>query len=116
MPASDGIKSTSSLTIYSEKSLILLSISLVGTLFIGRKTTVLMGLSVSFTLIIFLTFLLSIYLILRQKRISEMKSDFINNMTHEFKTPIATISIAADSIAKPKGDRRGGEGSASLRG
>jgi len=71
-------------------------------IFIGRKTTVLMGLSVSFTLIIFLTFLLSIYLILKQKRISEMKSDFINNMTHEFKTPIATISIAADSIANQK--------------
>lgn len=71
-------------------------------LFIGRKTTLLLGLSVSFTLIIFLTFLLSIYLILKQKRISEMKSDFINNMTHEFKTPIATISIAADSIANQK--------------
>ncbi|MCK9411577.1 MAG: HAMP domain-containing histidine kinase [Prolixibacteraceae bacterium] len=71
-------------------------------LFIGRKTTLLLGLSVSFTLIIFLTFLLSIYLILKQKRISEMKSDFINNMTHEFKTPIATISIAADSIANHK--------------
>jgi two-component system phosphate regulon sensor histidine kinase PhoR len=70
--------------------------------FIGRKTTLLLGLSVSFTLIIFLTFLLSIYLILKQKRISEMKSDFINNMTHEFKTPIATISIAADSIANQK--------------
>lgn len=71
-------------------------------LFVGRKTTLLLGLSVSFTLIIFLTFLLSIYLILKQKRISEMKSDFINNMTHEFKTPIATISIAADSIANQK--------------
>ncbi len=70
--------------------------------FIGRKTTLLLGLSVSFTLIIFLTFLLSIYQIIRQKRISEMKSDFINNMTHEFKTPIATISIAADSISNDK--------------
>lgn len=71
-------------------------------LFIGRKTTLLLGLSVSFTMIIFLTFLLSIYLIIKQKRISEMKSDFINNMTHEFKTPIATISIAADSISNDK--------------
>ncbi len=71
-------------------------------LFIGRTTTLLLGLSVAFTLIIFLTFLLSIILILRQKKISEMKSDFINNMTHEFKTPIATISIAADSIANEK--------------
>jgi two-component system phosphate regulon sensor histidine kinase PhoR len=71
-------------------------------LFIGRKTTVLLGLSVSFTMVIFLTFLLSIYLIIKQKRVSEMKSDFINNMTHEFKTPIATISIAADSISNDK--------------
>lgn len=71
-------------------------------LFIGQTTTLLLGLSTVFTLIIFLTFSLSILLILRQKKISEMKSDFINNMTHEFKTPIATISIAADSIANEK--------------
>ncbi len=70
--------------------------------FIGRKTTWLLGLSVIFTLIIFFTFYWSIYLIVRQKKISEMKSDFINNMTHEFKTPIATISIAADSITNEK--------------
>ena len=71
-------------------------------LFISRATTSLLGLSVVFTLIIFLTFVWSIYLIIRQKKISEMKSDFINNMTHEFKTPIATISIAADSISNDK--------------
>jgi two-component system phosphate regulon sensor histidine kinase PhoR len=70
--------------------------------FIGRATTLLLGLSALFTLIIFLTFGLSIFLIIRQKKISEMKSDFINNMTHEFKTPISTISIAADSIANEK--------------
>ena len=71
-------------------------------LFIGRSTNLLLGLSVVFSLIIFLTFSLSIILIVRQKKISEMKSDFINNMTHEFKTPIATISIAADSIVDDK--------------
>ena len=70
--------------------------------FIGRSTTLLLGLSVVFSLIIFLTFSISIFLIIRQKKISEMKSDFINNMTHEFKTPIATISIASDSILDQK--------------
>lgn len=57
--------------------------------------------SVLFTLIIILTFFITIRVILRQKKLSDIKSDFINNMTHEFKTPIATISLAADSINNP---------------
>lgn len=57
--------------------------------------------SIIFTAIILFCFSYTILVILRQKKISEMKTDFINNMTHEFKTPIATISLAADSISSP---------------
>jgi two-component system phosphate regulon sensor histidine kinase PhoR len=61
-----------------------------------------LGASLLFSIIILATFALSLFFIIRQKKISEMKSDFINNMTHEFKTPIATISLAADTITNPK--------------
>lgn len=57
--------------------------------------------TIFFTAIILLCFAYTIFIILRQKKVSEMKNDFINNMTHEFKTPIATISLAADSITSP---------------
>ncbi len=59
-------------------------------------------LSIIFTGIILFCFWYTIQVIYRQKQLSEMKTDFINNMTHEFKTPIATISLAADSISSPK--------------
>lgn len=58
-------------------------------------------LSVLFIAITLFSFLYTVFTILRQKRIAEMKTDFINNMTHEFKTPIATISLAVDSIQNP---------------
>jgi len=70
--------------------------------FVYRSLNWLLGASFMFSLFILLTFGLSIFYILRQKKISEMKSDFINNMTHEFKTPIATISVATDSIVNNK--------------
>lgn len=54
--------------------------------------------SILFTFIIVFIFSYTINVIIRQKKLSDIKSDFINNMTHEFKTPIATISLAVDSI------------------
>lgn len=70
--------------------------------YILSSMSLILGASMLFSLIILLTFALSIFFILRQKKTSEMKSDFINNMTHEFKTPIATISLAADTIGNPR--------------
>jgi len=69
--------------------------------FIFHSLTLLFSGSLLFTLIILITFYYTLRTILNQKRVSEIKTDFINNMTHEFKTPIATISLAADSISNP---------------
>lgn len=57
--------------------------------------------SIIFTLIIVLAFAAAINQLIKQRQISEIKTDFINNMTHEFKTPIATINLALDSIKNP---------------
>ncbi len=57
--------------------------------------------SILFTGIMMYCFIYTINVVFKQKKLSEMKTDFMNNMTHEFKTPIATISLAADSINSP---------------
>ena len=57
---------------------------------------------IAILLISVIFFAYSIFVILKQKQLSEMQRDFINNMTHEFKTPIASITIAADVIANPE--------------
>ncbi|MGZ8550883.1 MAG: sensor histidine kinase [Chitinophagaceae bacterium] len=58
--------------------------------------------SIFFTIIIITAFYLTVRTMLRQKKLGEIKNDFINNMTHEFKTPIATISLAVDAMKNEK--------------
>src|SRR5690606_6577919 len=59
-------------------------------------------LSIIFTTVIITAFYLTIRTIFQQKKLSEITTDFINNMTHEFKTPIATINLAIDTLNNPR--------------
>ncbi len=58
--------------------------------------------AVVFMLVIIAAFYVTVKTLLNQKKLSEIKSDFINNMTHEFKTPLATISLAVDALKNEK--------------
>jgi two-component system, OmpR family, phosphate regulon sensor histidine kinase PhoR len=70
--------------------------------FVWRSMAWLITGGVLFTVIIISAFFITIRALLKQKKLSEIKSDFINNMTHEFKTPLATISLAVDALRNEK--------------
>lgn len=70
--------------------------------YILQSLGVMLLVSLLFTISIVYTFYRTLTFSLRQKRISDIKTDFINNMTHEFKTPIATINLAIDALRNPK--------------
>lgn len=61
-----------------------------------------LAISIVLTLLFVMTFSVSLYALIRQKKLGEIKNDFINNMTHEFKTPIATIKLATASLKNSK--------------
>jgi len=63
-----------------------------------NKMTATMGTTGGLLLVLVVCFGYTIFSILRQKKVSEMKTDFINNMTHEFKTPVSTIMIASEAL------------------
>jgi two-component system, OmpR family, phosphate regulon sensor histidine kinase PhoR len=69
---------------------------------VWRQMSLWVSASAIFTLIIIAAFFITVRALIKQKKLSEIKSDFINNMTHEFKTPLATISLAVDALKNEK--------------
>ncbi|MCD4663664.1 MAG: HAMP domain-containing histidine kinase [Bacteroidales bacterium] len=67
--------------------------------FLIKQLWGMLSISILFIIVIILSFAYTIITILKQKKISELKNDFINNMTHEFKTPVSTISLACEALS-----------------
>lgn len=70
--------------------------------FVLKKMWVILASSLIFILGIIFCFSYTINTIFKQKKLSDIKNDFINNMTHEFKTPLATISLACEALNEPE--------------
>ena len=70
--------------------------------YVLRSMSLMLSMSILLTAFLILAFVFALWAILNQKKVSEIKSDFINNITHEFKTPISTIGLAIDAIDNPK--------------
>ena len=69
--------------------------------YLFRSVGTMAGASLTLAMIILIISSVAIYVIFRQKKLSEIKNDFVNNMTHELKTPISTISLASQMLADP---------------
>lgn len=70
--------------------------------FVLRQMEVWLLLSVFFLVVLIISFIWVAVTLLKQKKLSEMRTDFINNLTHELKTPIATSSLAAEMLLRPE--------------
>ncbi len=71
-------------------------------IFLFKEMAASVGVSLALMLIIIITIIFLFKTILAQKRLSELKNDFVSNMTHEFKTPISTISLACEAMSDPQ--------------
>lgn len=73
--------------------------------YIFNEMKVMLAILFLLTLLLLITFWMTLKIIWKQKKIDNMKNDFINNMTHEFKTPVATIGLALDALTHDKNIR-----------
>jgi two-component system phosphate regulon sensor histidine kinase PhoR len=70
--------------------------------YVIKSISATLGLSIGFILLIIFIFYKTVQMLIKQKKITEIKNDLINNITHEFKTPLSTISLACEALNEPK--------------